>query len=44
LTQATRELVLRARIARNVDGLDVGLYVQALQVRRKFEAELYQAR
>jgi len=32
-------LILRARISRNVDGLDVSLYEQALSLRRKFEAQ-----
>ncbi|KAJ3020922.1 hypothetical protein HKX48_009526 [Thoreauomyces humboldtii] len=32
-------MVLRARIVRNVDGLDVPLYDQALQIRRKFDAQ-----
>jgi hypothetical protein len=31
-------LVLRARVARCVDGLDLALYEEALAVRRQFEA------
>ncbi|CAE8584593.1 unnamed protein product, partial [Polarella glacialis] len=32
-------LLLRARIARCVDGLDMNLYEQCLEVRRQFESE-----
>ncbi|KNC97385.1 uncharacterized protein SPPG_07312, partial [Spizellomyces punctatus DAOM BR117] len=40
LPSASRNyLILRARIARNVDGLDLSMYDQALQIRRKFEVE-----
>jgi hypothetical protein len=31
-------VVLRARVARCVDGLDLALYEEALAVRRQFEA------
>ena len=31
-------VLVRARVARCVDGLDVPLYEEALKVRRKFEA------
>jgi hypothetical protein len=31
--------ILRARLMRNVDGLDVKLFEKALEVRRKFEQE-----
>lgn len=37
-TEGQQELVLRARVARNVDGLDEQLYLQVLEMRRKFEA------
>jgi hypothetical protein len=33
-------VVLRARVSRCVDGLDVALYEEALAVRRQFEATL----
>ncbi|KAJ3034926.1 hypothetical protein HDV00_004536 [Rhizophlyctis rosea] len=32
-------VILRARIVRNVDGLDLTLYDKALQIRRKFDEE-----
>lgn len=32
-------LILRARIVRNINGLDLGLYDEVLQIRRQFEAE-----
>jgi hypothetical protein len=34
--------VLEARVARNVDGLDVGLYDEALRLKRQFEAKAQQ--
>ena len=34
------QLQLRARVARIVDGLDLELYDEALQVRRAFEEEM----
>jgi hypothetical protein len=40
--QAARP-VLRARVARCVDGLDLALYEEALTVRRQFEAASAQA-
>lgn len=36
------DVTLHARIARNVHGMDVKLYTQALDVRRKFELQLQQ--
>ncbi|KAI8918301.1 telomere-capping, CST complex subunit-domain-containing protein [Powellomyces hirtus] len=33
------QVLLRARIVRNVDGLDLPLYDQALEIRRKFDRE-----
>ena len=33
-------VVLRARVSRCVDGLDIALYEEALAVRRQFEATL----
>lgn len=32
-------LSLRARVAMNVDGIDIPLFEQALQLRRKYEAD-----
>lgn len=34
--------VLEARVARNVDGLDIGLYDEALRLKRQFEAKAQQ--
>ncbi|KAJ3676116.1 hypothetical protein LUZ60_003528 [Juncus effusus] len=34
------DAMLEARIGRNVDGLDLNLYKQSLQIRRKIEANL----
>ncbi|KAK8947305.1 hypothetical protein KSP39_PZI006410 [Platanthera zijinensis] len=34
------QAVLEARIGRNVDGIDLNLYHQTIQLRRKFEADL----
>jgi hypothetical protein len=31
--------MLEARVARNVDGLDVGLYDEALKIKRQFDAK-----
>ncbi|CAK9219723.1 unnamed protein product [Sphagnum troendelagicum] len=36
---ASNEMVLQARVGRNVDGLDLKLYDKALQLRRQFEKE-----
>ena len=35
---AAPRLVVRARVARCVDGMDLSLYEEALSVRRQFEA------
>jgi hypothetical protein len=32
----SKKLVLKARVGRNIDGLDMGLYEQALKIRREF--------
>ncbi|KAK3418681.1 hypothetical protein EUGRSUZ_H03266 [Eucalyptus grandis] len=37
--QPDNEAVLRARVGRNVDGLDLNLYYQSLQLVRQFQAE-----
>lgn len=34
------QAVLEARVGRNVDGIDLNLYHQTIQLRRKFEADL----
>ena len=36
---STSTLVLRARVAMNVDGIDVPLYERALELRREYEVE-----
>eukprot|EP00249_Psilotum_nudum_P005514 c18954_g1_i1 orf=392-799(-) len=36
------QMILQARVGRNVDGLDVKLYDKALQLRRQFEAKYMQ--
>eukprot|EP01114_Cavostelium_apophysatum_P004531 TRINITY_DN1481_c0_g1_i1.p1 TRINITY_DN1481_c0_g1~~TRINITY_DN1481_c0_g1_i1.p1 ORF type:complete len:124 (-),score=23.30 TRINITY_DN1481_c0_g1_i1:409-780(-) len=40
LVRQKNELVLRARVGRNVDGIDVPLYEKALEIRRNFERNL----
>ncbi|XP_044476694.1 CST complex subunit TEN1 [Mangifera indica] len=37
--QPDNEAILRARVGRNVDGLDLNLYNQSLQLLRQFQAE-----
>lgn len=39
LIQPDNEAVLQARVGRNVDGIDLSLYHQALQLLRKFQAD-----
>ncbi|XP_068660876.1 CST complex subunit TEN1 [Aristolochia californica] len=34
------DATLHARVGRNVDGIDLNLYYQTLQLRRRFEAEI----
>ena len=34
--QETKKLCMAARVGRNVDGLDLGMYEQALKIRRDF--------
>ncbi|RRT63978.1 hypothetical protein B296_00004272, partial [Ensete ventricosum] len=36
--------ILQARVGRIVDGLDINLYHQSLQLRRQFEVELMNSR
>ncbi|KAG0478538.1 hypothetical protein HPP92_013257 [Vanilla planifolia] len=38
--QEGNQAILEARIGRNVDGMDLNLYHQSIQLRRKFEADL----
>ncbi|ERN03343.1 hypothetical protein AMTR_s00003p00242540 [Amborella trichopoda] len=37
--QPDNNAILQARVGRNVDGLDLNLYNQSLQLRRQFEAD-----
>ncbi|KAG0476892.1 hypothetical protein HPP92_013733 [Vanilla planifolia] len=37
--QEGNQAILEARIGRNVDGMDLNLYHQSIQLRRKFEAD-----
>eukprot|EP00268_Persea_americana_P047160 TRINITY_DN4893_c1_g1_i1.p1 TRINITY_DN4893_c1_g1~~TRINITY_DN4893_c1_g1_i1.p1 ORF type:complete len:146 (+),score=36.70 TRINITY_DN4893_c1_g1_i1:2587-3024(+) len=39
LIQSDNNALLQARVGRNVDGIDLNLYHQSLQLRRQFEAE-----
>ncbi|OAY77306.1 CST complex subunit TEN1 [Ananas comosus] len=39
LIQSDDDAILQARVGRNVDGIDLNLYYQSLQLRRQFEAE-----
>ncbi|KAB2621517.1 hypothetical protein D8674_023699 [Pyrus ussuriensis x Pyrus communis] len=39
LIQPDNEAVLQARVGRNVDGIDLNLYHQSLQLLRKFQAD-----
>ncbi|XP_031276006.1 CST complex subunit TEN1-like isoform X1 [Pistacia vera] len=39
--QLDNEAILQARVGRNVDGLDLNLYHQSLQLLRQFQAERY---
>ncbi|XP_020585979.1 CST complex subunit TEN1 [Phalaenopsis equestris] len=34
------QVTLKARVGRNVDGIDLNLYHQSIQLRRKFEAHI----
>jgi len=36
--------ILEARVARNVDGLDVGLYEEAIRIKHQFDAKLEHCR
>ncbi|KAH0461090.1 hypothetical protein IEQ34_008665 [Dendrobium chrysotoxum] len=38
------QVVLKARIGRNVDGIDLNLYHQSIQLRRKFEADIVRSK
>ncbi|KAG7968432.1 hypothetical protein I3843_08G153800 [Carya illinoinensis] len=39
LIQHDNEAILQARVGRNVDGIDLNLYHQSLQLLRKFQAD-----
>ncbi|XP_050223617.1 CST complex subunit TEN1 [Mercurialis annua] len=39
LIQPDNEAILQARVGRNVDGIDLNLYKQSLQLLRRFQAE-----
>ncbi|ONI04367.1 hypothetical protein PRUPE_6G317700 [Prunus persica] len=39
LIQPDNEAVLQARVGRNVDGIDLNLYYQSLQLLRQFQAD-----
>ncbi|KAI0510329.1 hypothetical protein KFK09_010930 [Dendrobium nobile] len=38
------QVVLKARIGRNVDGIDLNLYHQSIRLRRKFEADIVRSK
>ncbi|KAL7144415.1 hypothetical protein ABFS83_07G010500 [Erythranthe nasuta] len=42
--EPNNEAIIKARVGRNVDGLDINLYHQSLQLLRKFEAEQINSR
>ncbi|XP_077228830.1 telomere-capping, CST complex subunit isoform X1 [Tasmannia lanceolata] len=44
LIQSDNNAILQARVGRNVDGIDLNLYHQSLQLRRWFEANHLSAR
>ncbi|XP_010938352.1 CST complex subunit TEN1 [Elaeis guineensis] len=44
LVHPENDAVLQARVGRNVDGMDLNLYHQSLQLRRQFESELVNSR
>eukprot|EP00262_Sarcandra_glabra_P004280 TRINITY_DN1523_c2_g1_i2.p1 TRINITY_DN1523_c2_g1~~TRINITY_DN1523_c2_g1_i2.p1 ORF type:complete len:125 (+),score=11.85 TRINITY_DN1523_c2_g1_i2:214-588(+) len=44
LVQPDNTAMLQARVGRNVDGIDLNLYHQSLQLRRQFEANHTSAR
>ncbi|XP_072960945.1 CST complex subunit TEN1 [Typha angustifolia] len=44
LIQPDNHATLQARVGRNVDGMDLNLYKQSLQLRRQFESELLSSR
>ncbi|XP_008453918.1 CST complex subunit TEN1 isoform X1 [Cucumis melo] len=39
LVQSDNEAILQARVGRNVDGIDLNLYHQSLQLLRQFQAD-----
>ncbi|XP_031736410.1 CST complex subunit TEN1 isoform X2 [Cucumis sativus] len=39
LVQSDNEAILKARVGRNVDGIDLNLYHQSLQLLRQFQAD-----
>ncbi|KAL3505681.1 hypothetical protein ACH5RR_031063 [Cinchona calisaya] len=44
LIDTNNEAILRARVGRNVDGMDLNLYHQSLQLLRDFQAEQINSR
>ncbi|CAL5066985.1 unnamed protein product [Urochloa decumbens] len=44
LIREDNEVILQARIGRNVDGLDLNLYQQSLLIRRQYEEKLRSTR
>ncbi|XP_039136244.1 CST complex subunit TEN1 [Dioscorea cayenensis subsp. rotundata] len=44
LIQSDNDVILQARVGRNVDGIDLNLYYQSLQFLRKFETEFMNSR
>ncbi|KAJ0978553.1 hypothetical protein J5N97_014027 [Dioscorea zingiberensis] len=44
LIQSDNDAILQARVGRNVDGIDLNLYHQSLQLLRKFETELMRSK